>query len=63
VQVGSVVKLGFHVGVVCELGVQVEVCRSGCCGFLGFHSVMEQASPPVKENPLGKVLRATPMTN
>jgi hypothetical protein len=22
-------------------GVQVGVCRSGCCGFLGFHSLME----------------------
>jgi hypothetical protein len=24
-------------------------CRSGCCGFLGFHSLMEQV------NPLGEV--------
>jgi hypothetical protein len=22
-------------------GVQVEVCRSGCCGFLGFYSLVE----------------------
>jgi hypothetical protein len=35
----------FQVGVVkferSSWCVQVEVCRSGCCGFLGFHSLME----------------------
>jgi hypothetical protein len=45
VQVCAVFKLGFQVGVVklglSIWGVQVEVCRSECCGFLGFHSMME----------------------
>jgi hypothetical protein len=33
VQVGVV---GFS-----KLGVRVGVCKSRCCGFLGFHSLME----------------------
>jgi hypothetical protein len=45
VQVGAVFTLGFQVGVVkferSSLGAQVEVCRSGCCGFLGFHGIKE----------------------
>jgi hypothetical protein len=36
-----VVKLGCS-----SKGVQVGVCRSGCCEFLGFHSLMEYACSP-----------------
>jgi hypothetical protein len=32
----GVVKLGWS-----RCGVQIEVCRSGICEFLGFHSLVE----------------------
>jgi hypothetical protein len=40
VQVGAVCKLSFQVGL-CKLGCASRGCRSGCCGFLGFHSLRE----------------------
>jgi hypothetical protein len=43
------VQVGFSISGgqfrVVKWGVQVCVCRSGCCECLGFHSLMEYASP------------------
>jgi hypothetical protein len=40
VQVGAVFQFGFQARG-SSWGVEVEVCRSGCCRFLGFRSLME----------------------